>query len=80
MERTYDSTRIFTADAAIYDSNGMTYGMAGAMDALANGAVVVPQEQCVRLGPCRICMVLIPGPTKVCFRISCPGFTRTFCP
>jgi hypothetical protein len=72
----------FTAEAAVLDGGGgLTYGMAGAMDAPATGAVVAPQalfcntflNRC--LGPVCVnvrCCALPPG---CCVRVSVAGIT-----
>ena len=64
----------FTADAAVYNSDSMTYGMAGAVDAPAKGAVVVPQA-CVSAGPCRVCVTARIFPPRACITLSCFGRT-----
>ena len=62
----------FTANAAVYDSRVTTYGMTGAVDAPAQGAVVVPQV-CQSIGPCRICVNIRFLPPGVCVSLSCFG-------
>jgi len=68
----------FTAEAAVYDSGGPMYAMAGAMDAPAKRAAVVPQA-CANIGPCQVCVTFTPFPPRVCFSVKCPlgiGFSR----
>jgi hypothetical protein len=70
----------FTAEAAVYDSDRLTYGMAG-VDAPAKGAVVVPQVGiCRNVGPCRFCLDLRIFPPRACVSVTCPIIgTRRFC-
>ena len=64
----------FTAEAAVYDNVGPTYGMAEAMHTPANGGVVTPQgRRCVSLGPCRVCVNWRIFPPRACVRVSCLG-------
>lgn len=72
------STPGFTAEAAVYDSGTLVYGMAGGLDAPASGAVVTPQA-CVNIGPCRICVTVRIFPPRACLSFSCLGFNRSFC-
>jgi hypothetical protein len=68
----------FTAEAAVYDNVGPTYGMAGAMDVPAKEAVVTPQA-CVKIGPCRVCVNFRTFPPRACVTLRCPfglGFRR----
>jgi hypothetical protein len=71
----------FTAEAAVYDSHGLTYGIAGAIDAPAQGAVVAPQASlCTtvfngcRLGVC-VRLQLCALPPSACIRITAAGIT-----
>jgi len=71
----------FTADPAVYNSGGLMYGMAGAMDAPAQGAVVTPQAlfcrtvfNGCRVGVCvRVQLCLIPP--SACLRVRVAGIT-----
>jgi len=68
----------FTAEAAMQSGGGLTYGMAGAIDAPAKGAVVVPQA-CVNIGPCSVCVTFRAFPPRACISLRCPfgiGFSR----
>jgi len=68
----------FTAEAAVYDTVGPTYGRAGGTDANGKEAVVTPQA-CVNIGPCRVCVTVRVFPPRACLTFSCLGFNRSFC-
>lgn len=68
----------FTAEAAVYNS-GALYAMTGAAELPANEAVVTPQQTCVNIGPCRICVSVRIFPPRACLTFSCLGFNRSFC-
>jgi hypothetical protein len=64
----------FTAEAAVYDSHGLTYGMAGAMDAPSKGAVVMPQACISRTvtATASCCTKFGWPPVQCCFRVCLP--------
>jgi hypothetical protein len=67
----------FTAELAVNRSSWQ-YEMAGASEAPAGGAKVVPQA-CVNIGPCRICVDVRIFPPRACLSFSCLGFNKSFC-
>lgn len=67
----------FTAETLVHKSSEH-YTRAGAMDAPAGGAAVVPQA-CVNIGPCSVCVTFRVFPPRACFSLRCPlgiGFSR----
>lgn len=64
----------FTAEAAVYDSHTLMYGLVGGWDVPAKGAVVAPQA-CRTIGPCRICVNFRIFPPRACVSVSCFGRT-----
>jgi hypothetical protein len=76
----------FTADPAVYASSGLMYGMAGAMDAPAQGAVVVPQQTGIgcfnrtfSVGPFSLTLRCCALPPRCCLRACAFGICRSFC-
>jgi hypothetical protein len=70
----------FTAATVVHKSSEH-YTRAGAVEAPADGAAVVPQA-CTNIGPCRVCVnvrTTFGIPTGACLQFSCLGFSRSFC-